>query len=67
MEKNTKEVKMSQAQADLNSKEFKIDKKTWLNSLKMAGKILLCVVFVFFYLISVLFLLNNTPSSLEYC
>ena len=56
MEKNTKEVEMSQAQADLNSKEFKIDKKTWLNSLKMTGKILLCVVFVFFYLISVLFL-----------
>ena len=48
MENNTKEVVVE-------TKEFKVDKKMWQNSLKMTGKILLSVVFVFFYLISVLF------------
>ena len=55
MEKNTKEVKSVKNSADLDSKELKIDKKMWLNSLKMTGKILLCVIFVFFYMITTLF------------
>jgi len=37
--------------------EVYIDKKTWLNSFKTFAKIMLAVVFVFFYLISALFFL----------
>ena len=37
------------------TKEVKLDKKLWLDSLKTFGKILLGVVFVVFYLISILF------------
>ncbi len=39
------------------TKEVYIDKKTWLNSFKTFTKIMLAVVFVFFYLISTLFFL----------
>ena len=40
-----------------NTNEVYIDKKTWLNSFKTFAKIMLAVVFVFFYLISALFFL----------
>lgn len=34
------------------------DKQTWLNSLKIFGKIIFCAIAAFFYLISVMFFLN---------
>ena len=40
-----------------NDQKIILDKKIWLNALKTFGKILLCVVFVGFYLVSILFFL----------